>query len=109
MRLDLFGIHVLAARKDNDVFAASCDNQISVCLDESEIPRSQPAIFNGFGSFPNVVVVALHQDGTANPHLADPFFIWRIDADRHTAQWLSDGAKTVRANWSDGRGRRGFG
>ena len=105
MRLDLFGIHVLAIRKDDDIFTASCNYQISVRLDESKIARVQPSVFDDFGSFPVVVVIALHQDRTTNPHLADSFVIRRIDADRHSAKRLSNCTDTIRSHGSDCRGR----
>src|SRR5262249_13703142 len=67
---DLFGIDLLAAGRDDDRLFAPLDVEESVLVHIAEIPRVQPAVFQGLPRSFWIVVVAGHDAGTSGQDLA---------------------------------------
>src|SRR5207245_882384 len=95
VRFDFFRINVFSISKDNDVLASACDGEVPIRIDETKIAGTVPAIVQRFGGMSVVAVITLHQQWTANPYFSNPIGVGRIDAHRHTANRLADGADSV--------------
>src|SRR5438309_11850863 len=70
MSLNLLGVNVLAGAKNDDIFLSSGDEEVTGRVETAEVAGVQPAIFKDFGSCVGAVVIALHDDATANRNLA---------------------------------------
>src|SRR5262249_40045200 len=78
VRLEFFGIDVLAVCQHDNLFAAAGDGKISAGIDESEIAGTKPTIFNGISGLFRRAVITLHENGAADPHLSHSLFVRRI-------------------------------
>ena len=71
MRLDLFGIDVLAVAEDDDVFFAAGDEEVSVGIAIAKVAAAQPSVAIHGGGGVGTLVVAGHDDAAAEGDFAD--------------------------------------
>ena len=95
VRLKFFGIHVLAVRQNDHIFAPAGDRESAISINEAQIPCTQPTIAYRFRGLVWRPVVSLHQHWTSDPHFADAFVIWRIDSDSYTAKRYSNRSDVI--------------
>src|SRR5260370_9461328 len=102
VRLDFFGVDVLAIAEYDDFFLTSREKQIAARIEVTEIASQKPAIAHDGSGRVRPVPVGFHHDCAAQRDFANArsaAFLMRVDNFRlHPLQRLSDGADHVLAS-----------
>ena len=69
--LDFFGVDVLAAAENDDIFLATRDEEVAVRVAVAEVAGQKPSVTKHGGGSVGALVVADHDDAAANRELTD--------------------------------------